>query len=78
MGSQDNVNYIRSVTRRLFLTTHTNARSPEENDLGLAFSALTVLLYGPQLMSEPPHHLLLRENPGWFNLSGAGLPGCPG
>ena len=23
-------------------------------------------------MSEPPHHLLLRENPDWFNLSGAG------
>jgi len=27
-----------------------------------------------QLMPLPPHHLLLHLNPGWFNLSGGGLP----
>ena len=27
-----------------------------------------------QLMKLPPHHLLLHQNPEWFNLSGAGFP----
>jgi len=31
-----------------------------------------------QLMSLPPHHLLLHYNRDWFDLSGAGLPGCLG
>jgi len=38
-------------------------------------------LHMVQLMSLPPHHLLLQENPKWFtvksrmvHLSGAGLP----
>jgi len=31
-----------------------------------------------QLMPQPPHHLLLHWNTDWFNLSGAGFPGCPG
>jgi len=30
------------------------------------------------LMPLPPHDLLLPQNPDWFNLSGASLPGCPG
>jgi len=30
-------------------------------------------LHVVQLMPLPPHHLLLHENPDWFNLSGAGL-----
>jgi len=29
-----------------------------------------------QLIPLPPHHLLLQQNPEWFNLSGAGLPVC--
>jgi len=31
-----------------------------------------------QLLPLLPHHSLLHKNPDWFNLSGAGLPGCPG
>jgi len=31
-----------------------------------------------QPMPLPSHHLLLHQNPDWFNLSGGGLPGCPG
>jgi len=31
-------------------------------------------LYMVPQMPLPPHHLLLRQNPDWFNLSGAGLP----
>jgi len=27
-----------------------------------------------QLMPLPSYHLLLQQNPEWFNLSGAGLP----
>jgi len=30
-----------------------------------------------QLIPLPPYHLLLHQNPHWFNLSGTGLPGCP-
>jgi len=26
-------------------------------------------------MPLPLHHLLLQQNPEWFNVSGAGLPG---
>jgi len=31
-------------------------------------------LHMVQLMPLPLHHLLLRSNTDWFNLSGAGLP----
>jgi len=31
-------------------------------------------LHMVQLMSLPPHHLLLHEDLDWFNLSGASLP----
>jgi len=31
-------------------------------------------LHMVQLMPLLPHHLLLHENPDWFNLSGASLP----
>jgi len=31
-----------------------------------------------QLKPLPPRHLLLHGSPDWFNLSDAGLPGCPG
>jgi len=30
-----------------------------------------------QLMPLPSHHLLRHYNTDWFNLSGAGYPGCP-
>jgi len=30
-----------------------------------------------QLMPLPTHRLLLHQNPELFNLSDAGLPGCP-
>jgi len=31
-------------------------------------------LHMVQLTPLPPDHLLLHQNPNWFNLSGAGLP----
>jgi len=31
-------------------------------------------LHMVHLMPLPPHHLLLHQNPDWFNLSGPGLP----
>jgi len=33
-----------------------------------------MILHMVKLMPLPPHRLLLRYNPDWFNLSGAGLP----
>ena len=33
-------------------------------------------LHMVQLLALPLHCLLLHYNPDWFNLSGAGLPGC--
>jgi len=33
-----------------------------------------MILHMFQLMPLPPRHLLLHQNPDWFNLSGAGLP----
>jgi len=35
-------------------------------------------LYMVQLMPVPPCHLLLHQISEWLNLSGAGLPCCPG
>jgi len=35
-------------------------------------------LHMVQLMPLPPRHLLLHQNPDWFNLSVVCLPGCPG
>jgi len=31
-----------------------------------------------QLMTLPPRHFLLHQNPDWFNLSDAGLCSCFG
>jgi len=31
-----------------------------------------------QLMSLPPHQLLLQQNPEWFTFLVAAYPGCPG
>ena len=44
---------------------HTNARSPAKQPWSCVETY--VLVYGPQPMPEPPHHLLLRENPDCFN-----------
>jgi len=31
-----------------------------------------------QLMSLPPRHLLLHQNPDWLNILALAYPGCPG
>ena len=35
-------------------------------------------LHMVQLMPLPPHHLLLQQNPEWFNLLVPAYPGSPG
>ena len=35
-------------------------------------------LHMVQLMSLPPHHLLLQQNPEWSTFSVLAYPGCPG